>query len=103
MTTRYEFGYGYGEIYRRRQRGRAAMRRQRDEGRRAMPEEARARLRYESDYYGFRGAGRRSSYGEEYRVQPRAEPRSGRRPEPRRPAPERPRRRGGRRELRPRW
>jgi len=71
MTTRYEFGYGEGEIYRRRERGRKEMRRRMEESWREFPEEDRKRLQYESDYYGFRGAGRRSSYAAEYQVQPR--------------------------------
>lgn len=71
MTTRYEFGFGYGDIYRRRMHGQGQMYRRMERDRRRLPEEDRERLRYESDYYGFRGAGRRSSYAEEYRVQPR--------------------------------
>ncbi|HEX7119871.1 MAG TPA: hypothetical protein VF212_13855 [Longimicrobiales bacterium] len=77
MTTRYEFGYGYGEIYRRRMRGQDRRHREmrRDMG--EFPAEDRERVRYESDYYGFRGAGRRGSYASEYRVQPRMQRRMG--------------------------
>ena len=71
MTTRYEFGIGYGEDYRRRMRGREQMRRQAEQDLRKLPEEDQARLRYESDYYGFRGAGTRSGYAGEYRSRPR--------------------------------
>ncbi|HEX7049758.1 MAG TPA: hypothetical protein VF188_06050 [Longimicrobiales bacterium] len=71
MTTRYEFGYGYGEIYRRRMRGQRRMHERIERERRSLPAEARERLRYESDYYGFRGAGRRGSYATEYQVQSR--------------------------------
>jgi len=60
MPTRYEFGFGEGEIHRKRLRGQEAMRRRAERGMRDMSEEDRQRLRYESDYYGFRGAGRRS-------------------------------------------
>lgn len=75
MTTRYEFGIGYGEDYRRRMRGREQMRRQAEQDLRKLPEEDQARLRYESDYYGFRGAGTRGGsrggYAAEYRSRPR--------------------------------
>lgn len=72
MPTRYEFGFGYGEIYRKRMRGQEAMRRQAERSVRNMSEEDRERLRYESDYYGFRGAGRRGSLESEFRVQSRS-------------------------------
>lgn len=71
MTTRYEFGYGYGQIYRRRMHEQGRMYRRLEDARGRLPAEDRARLRYESDYYGFRGAGRRGSYATEYQVQPR--------------------------------
>jgi hypothetical protein len=71
MTTRYEFGYGYGDIYRRRMRAQDDMHERFERERRRFPDEDRARLRYESEYYGFRGAGRRGSYETEFRVQPR--------------------------------
>lgn len=69
MTTRYEFGFGYGEMYRRRRQGREQMRQETQDLRRRLPEEERWADRYGSDYYGFRGAGRRGSYATEYRVQ----------------------------------
>ncbi|HEX6940981.1 MAG TPA: hypothetical protein VF158_16300 [Longimicrobiales bacterium] len=95
MTTRYEFGYGYGEIYRRRMHGQDRRYRERMREMAEFSDEDRERVRYESDYYGFRGAGRRGSYASEFRVQPRAPRRmgdggTGRR---RRPAPPRPPRR----------
>jgi hypothetical protein len=72
MTTRYEFGYGYGEIYRRRMQAQDEMHRQAEKRRGRLPEEDRERMRYESDYYGFRGAGSRGSYATEYPVQSRS-------------------------------
>ncbi len=52
-------------------RAQEEMHRESERGLSRLPEEDRERLRYESDYYGFRGAGRRGSYETEYRVQPR--------------------------------
>jgi len=72
MPTRYEFGFGYGEIYRRRMRGQERMYRQAQRELEQLSPESRARLRYESDYYGFRGAGSRGGYAAEYRSQSRA-------------------------------
>ncbi|HEX7089348.1 MAG TPA: hypothetical protein VF192_04390 [Longimicrobiales bacterium] len=94
MPTRYEFGFGYGEIYRRRQRGGEAMWRRRERWERELPPEE--RRHYESDYYGLRGSGQPGSYETEFRVRPRSESRSGgprRRYYRRRPGPRRGRRR----------
>ena len=94
MPTRYEFGFGYGEIYRRRMRGADEMWRQRERWERELPPEE--RRHYESDYYGLRGSGRRGSYETEFRVRPRPGSRRRglqRRYYRRRPGP----RRGGRR------
>ncbi len=71
MPTRYELGYGYGEIYRRRMSAQERMHREAQREMDEFPAESRERSRYESDYYGFRGAGRRGSYASEFRVQPR--------------------------------
>jgi len=79
MPTRYEFGFGYGEIYRRRMRGADEMWRRRERWERELPREE--RRHYESDYFGLRGSGRPGSYDTEYRVQERVGPR---RPESRR-------------------
>jgi hypothetical protein len=59
MTTRFEFGYGDGDIYRRRMEAQNEMHRQVTEEQEELPQEDRERLNYASDYYGFRGAGRR--------------------------------------------
>ena len=74
MPTRYEFGFGYGEIYRRRMRGADEMWRRRERWERELPREE--RRHYESDYFGLRGAGRRGTYESEHRVQRRARSRS---------------------------
>jgi len=60
MTTRFAFGFGEGDIYRRRMEGQGEMFRQVAKEREELPEEDRQRLDYASDYYGFRGAGRRA-------------------------------------------
>lgn len=60
MTTRFAFGFGEGDIYRRRMEGQKEMFRQVAREREELPEEDRQRLDYASDYYGFRGAGRRA-------------------------------------------
>lgn len=57
MPTRYEFGFGYGEIYRRRMRGADEMWRRRERWERGLPPEE--RRPYASDYFGLRGSGRR--------------------------------------------
>ena len=76
MTTRYEFGYGDGDVFRRRMRGVEEMHRQVAQEQQRLPDEDQQRMRYESDYYGFRGAGRRGGGGEEGRS-PRGRPRRG--------------------------
>lgn len=60
MTTRFAFGFGEGDIYRRRMEGQDEMFRQVAKEQQDLPEEDRQRLDYDSDYYGFRGAGRRT-------------------------------------------
>lgn len=60
MTTKFEFGYGDGDIYRRRMRAQDEMFRQATKQQKELPEEDQQKLRYDSDYYGFRGAGRRT-------------------------------------------
>ena len=65
MTTRYEFGYGDGEIYRRRMQGQEEMHRRMTERAGRLSEEDQQRSRYESDYYGFRGAGSRGGQAAE--------------------------------------
>lgn len=60
MTTRFEFGYGDGDIFRRRMEAQDEMFRQVSREQEELPEEDRERLTYASDYYGFRGAGRRA-------------------------------------------
>jgi hypothetical protein len=64
MTTRFEFGYGDGDIYRRRMEAQDDMFRQVAREQEELPEEDQQRLSYESDYYGFRGAGRRAGAAE---------------------------------------
>lgn len=59
MTTRFQFGFGEGDIYRRRMEAQDEMFQQVSEERQELPEEDRKRLDYGSDYYGFRGAGQR--------------------------------------------
>ena len=76
MPTRYEFGFGYGEIYRRRMQRGAEMWRQRQRWERELPPEE--RRPYESDYFGLRGSGSRG--GRE--VESRARSRSGSRSRP---------------------
>lgn len=60
MTTKFEFGFGEGDIFRRRMEAQDEMFRQVSEEQQDLPEEDRQRLDYGSDYYGFRGAGRRA-------------------------------------------
>lgn len=60
MTTRFEFGYGDGDIYRRRMDAQDEMYRQVAREQEELPQEDQERLSYSSDYYGFRGAGRRA-------------------------------------------
>jgi hypothetical protein len=60
MTTRFEFGYGDGDIFRRRMEAQDEMFRQVAREQEDLPEEDQERLGYASDYYGFRGAGRRA-------------------------------------------
>ncbi len=64
MTTRFEFGYGDGDIFRRRMKAQDDMFHQVAREQQELPEEDRQRLSYESDYYGFRGAGRRAGAAE---------------------------------------
>jgi hypothetical protein len=64
MTTRFEFGYGDGDIYRRRMEAQEEMFRQVAREQDELPEEDQERLNYASDYYGFRGAGRRTTTAE---------------------------------------
>lgn len=61
MTTRFEFGFGDGDIFRRRMEAQDEMFRQVAREQEELPEEDRQKLSYGSDYYGFRGAGRRAS------------------------------------------
>ena len=62
MTTRYEFGYGYREIYRRRMQAQDEMHRQAEKRRGRLPEEDRERrCATNRDYYGFAGAGSRGA------------------------------------------
>jgi len=65
MTTRFAFGFGDGEIFRRRMEAQDEMFRQVAREQEELPEEDQRRLRYDSDYYGFRGAGSRSRLEEE--------------------------------------
>lgn len=67
MPGRYEFGFGYGEIYRRRMRGQEEMRRRSRAWLEGAPREDLVRLGYESDYYGFYGSGSRPRSGRERR------------------------------------
>lgn len=60
MPTRYEFGFGYGEIFRRRMRAEERMHRQWERELQRLPPQERLRQLYEGDYYGFRGAGVRA-------------------------------------------
>lgn len=60
MTTKFEFGFGEGDIFRRRMEAQDEMFRQVSEEQQDLPEEDQQRLDYGSDYYGFRGAGRRA-------------------------------------------
>lgn len=59
MTTRFEFGFGEGEIFRQRMERQNEMFKQVMKENEDLPEEERRLLDYGSDYYGFRGAGRR--------------------------------------------
>jgi hypothetical protein len=60
MTTKFAFGYGDGDIYRRRMQAQDEMFRKATKEQEQLPEEDRQKLNYGSDYYGFRGAGRRA-------------------------------------------
>jgi hypothetical protein len=64
MTTKFEFGYGDGAIFRRRMQAQDEMFQQAARERQQLPDEDQQRLNYGSDYYGFRGAGRRASAAE---------------------------------------
>jgi hypothetical protein len=87
MVTRYAFGYGEGEIRRRRRQGQEAMRRQVESERAQLPEQE--RLDYDSDYYGFRGAGRRSGRRTEGQASTEERPRRSAQPDFRRTEPRR--------------